>query len=83
MVGDSESDDSAQSIDSDVQIKQTELNEQEDLEKKFGLKAINDEAGMLKRLQEIQLNFYNRMESKKLIKKQGKVPFTEHMTVSK
>ena len=50
MVGDSESDDSAQSVDSDVQIKQTELNEQEDLEKKFGLKAINDEAGMLKRL---------------------------------
>jgi hypothetical protein len=38
---------------------------------------------MLKRLNEIQLNFYNRLESKKLIKKQGKVPFTEHMTISK
>ena len=38
---------------------------------------------MLERLREIQLNFYNRLESKKLIKKQGKVPFTEHMTISK
>jgi len=37
---------------------------------------------MLERLREIQLNFYNRLESKKLIKKQGKVPFTEHMTIS-
>ena len=60
-----------------------EENEQEDLEAKFGQKAINDEAGMLKRLEEIQLNFYARLESKKLIKKQGKVPFTEHMTISK
>lgn len=59
-----------------------EENEQEDLEAKFGQKAINDEAGMLKRLEEIQLNFYARLESKKLIKKQGKVPFTEHMTIS-
>lgn len=61
---------------------QRQENEQEDLEEKFGLKAINDEEGMLKRLKEIQLNFYNRMESNKLIKKTGKVPFTEHMTVS-
>ena len=29
------------------------------------------------------MNFYNRMESNKLLKKQGKIPFTEHMTVSK
>jgi len=28
------------------------------------------------------MNFYNRLESKKLIKKQGHVPFTEHMTCS-
>ncbi len=53
------------------------------MEEKFGLTAINDEVGMLKRLKEIQLNFYNRMESNKLIKKTGKIPFTEHMTVSK
>ena len=72
----------AGSEDSDKNIVERELNEQEDLEEKFGQKAINDEAGMLRRLQEIQLNFYNRLESKKLIKKQGKVPFTEHMTIS-
>lgn len=77
-----ESDDDV-SIDSDQQIAERELNEEEDLEKKFGLKAINDEEGMLERLKEVQLNFYNRMESKKLVKKQGKVPFTEHMTISK
>jgi len=28
------------------------------------------------------MNFYNRMESNRLLKKQGKVPFTEHMTVN-
>ena len=38
---------------------------------------------MLVRLREMQMNFYNRMESNKLLKKQGKVPFTEHMTISK
>ena len=37
---------------------------------------------MLKRLGELQLNFYNRLDSKRLIRKQGKVPFTEHMTVN-
>ena len=78
-AGDSDSDE----VDSDVEIAQREVNEQDDLEEKFGLKAINDEEGMLKRLKEIQLNFYSRMESKRLIKKQGKIPFTEHMTISK
>ena len=38
---------------------------------------------MLKRLNEIEKNFYNRLESAKLIKRQGRVPFTEHMTISK
>lgn len=33
------------------------------------------------RLDEMQKAFYNRLESAKLIKKQGRVPFTEHMTV--
>lgn len=35
------------------------------------------------RLKEMQMNFYNRMESNKLLKKKGTVPFTEHMTISK
>ena len=66
-----------------MQIAERDANEKVDLEDKFGLKAINDEERMKERLIEIQLNFYNRMESKRLVKKQGKVPFTEHMTVSK
>lgn len=80
--GDVSDDNGAESEDSDMKIVDRELNENEDLEAKFGLKAINDEEGMLKRLKEIQLNFYNRLESKKLVKKQGKIPFTEHMTIS-
>ena len=35
-----------------------------------------------KRLHEVKQSFYNRLESRKLIKKQGKVPFTEHMTMT-
>ena len=50
--------------------------------KQFGQKAINNEEKLRQRLREVQLNFYNRLESKKLIKKQGHVPFTEHMSCS-
>jgi rRNA-processing protein EBP2 len=35
-----------------------------------------------KRLHEVKQNFYNRLESKKLIKKHGRIPFTEHMTIT-
>ena len=38
---------------------------------------------MLKRLNEVEKNFYNRLESARLIKKQGHIPFTEHMTIGK
>jgi CRISPR/Cas system CMR-associated protein Cmr1 (group 7 of RAMP superfamily) len=48
----------------------------------FGQKLINNEERLKERLKEIKLNFYNRLESKKLIKKQGRVPFTEHMTIT-
>lgn len=50
--------------------------------KKFGQKAINNEDEIRKRLHEVRQNFYNRLESKKLIKKHGKVPFTEHLCVT-
>jgi hypothetical protein len=30
----------------------------------------------------MRANFYNRLESKKIIKKQGRIPFTEHMTIT-
>jgi len=52
------------------------------LEEKFGQKAINKEDELLERLREIQVNFYNRLESNRQVKKTGKIPFTEHMTVT-
>jgi len=48
----------------------------------FGQRAINNEDRIKERLNEVKLNFYNRLESKKLIKKQGRIPFTEHMTLT-
>jgi hypothetical protein len=47
-----------------------------------GQKEIYDTEAIEKRLDEIKKNFYNRLESAKLIKKHGRVPFTEHMTVA-
>ena len=77
--------DAQQSVDSDLVIaaRDEAENPESQVVEKFGLKAINDEEGMTERLKEVQQNFYNRLESKKLIKKQGKIPFTEHMTISK
>ena len=50
-------------------IEESEEPEVEDLTQKFGLRAINDEEGLQKRLKEVQGSFYNRLESAKLIKK--------------
>ena len=41
-----------------------------------------EEERIKERLHEIQQNFYNRLESKKLIKKHGKIPFTEHLCLT-
>jgi len=49
--------------------------------KDFGQKAINEVALINARIEEVQKSFYNRLESAKLIKKQGRIPFSEHMTV--
>jgi hypothetical protein len=49
----------------------------------FGLIAINNVEEIEKRIKELKATFYNRLESKKLIKKYGRIPFTEHMTISK
>lgn len=65
---------SGESMDSDERIAMGD-------KEKNGQKEINDEEGMERRLEEIKKNFYNRLESAKLIKKHGRVPFTEHMTV--
>lgn len=50
--------------------------------KEFGQKAINNEERIIARLAEIKANFYNKLDSKKLIKKQGRIPFSEHMTIT-
>ena len=49
---------------------------------KFGQREINNVKEIKERLHEVKQNFYNRLESKKLIKKWGKIPFTEHMTIT-
>ena len=86
LLDDEEKEDE-ESVDSDIMIAARDAAQNADqnskIVEKFGMKAINDEEGMLERLKEIQSSFYNRLESKKLIKKQGKIPFTEHMTISK
>jgi len=33
-------------------------------------------------LHEVKQSFYNRLESRRLIKKAGRIPFTEHMTIT-
>jgi hypothetical protein len=49
---------------------------------RFGQREINNVPEMKLRLHEVKQNFFNRLESKKLIKKFGRVPFTEHMTIN-
>jgi hypothetical protein len=49
---------------------------------KFGQRGIDNKDQINKRLYEVKQNFYNRLESKKLIKKQGKIPFSEHMCLT-
>lgn len=56
---------------------------QAQIEERFAYKGINHPKEILARLEEIKGNFYNRLESARLIKKQGHIPFTEHMSVSK
>lgn len=48
----------------------------------FGQRGINNVEQIQNRLHEVKQNFYNRLESKKLIKKHGRIPFTEHMSVT-
>lgn len=70
--------------DSDLEIAEVGEDdfEKEELEQ-FAQRGINNEDLIKQRLKELKANFYNRMESKKLIKKQGRVPFIEHMTIGK
>jgi hypothetical protein len=69
-VSSEEIEDDRVSLDSDEQIAAVDAEQNlEEVEKKFGQKAINDEEGLKVRLSEIQKNFYNRLESAKLVKK--------------
>lgn len=52
------------------------------MEAKFAYRGIYEKEKILERLDEVEKNFYNRLESARLIKKQGHVPFTEHMSVT-
>jgi hypothetical protein len=72
-----ESEDDQGSVDSDEEIAAQDAGEH----KNFGQKAIYETDMINTRLDEMQKAFYNRLESAKLIKKQGRVPFTEHMVV--
>lgn len=61
---------------------ESESSDNESAERKFGYKGINEKELILQRLEEVEKNFYNRLESAKLVKKQGHIPFTEHMAVT-
>lgn len=81
-----ESDHSYDEVDSDVEIAAAaeEGDFEEAVREKFGQRGVNEEAKLLERLAEIRANFYNRLSSQKLIKNtKGRIPFTEHMTISK
>jgi hypothetical protein len=75
---------SYEEIDSDLGIAAQPESEEDDIERHFGQRGINEEAKLLERLGEIRANFYNRLSSKKLINNtKGRIPFSEHMTISK
>lgn len=47
----------------------------------FGQRNVYNAAGLDALTKKLKKQFYNRLNSRKLIKKQGKVPFVEHMTI--
>lgn len=69
---------------------ESEEDEQKDLhdkekdlkEEDFSQRSVYNKDALDRLTAKLQDDFYNRLNSKKLIKKQGKVPFVEHMTVS-
>jgi rRNA-processing protein EBP2 len=91
-VEDYESDEEGSYVekDSDMEIaaRGDEEEEEQDFDaerqERFGLRGINDREGLTKRLNEIRANFYNRLSSQKLVNAaKGRIPFSEHMTISK
>ena len=47
----------------------------------FTQKGVYDKDGLDSAIQSVKDDFYNTLDSKKLIKRQGKVPFVEHMSM--
>jgi rRNA-processing protein EBP2 len=47
----------------------------------FGQRNVYNAAGLDALTKKLKKQFYNRLNSRKLIKKQGKVPFIEHMSI--
>ena len=74
------------SMSEEGEVEMDEELEEEEYERqkiaKFGQKHVRNEEELKKRLYEVQKSFYNRLESANLIKKQGKIPFSEHMTIT-
>jgi len=69
-------------VDEDADL--AEVDEEEYKERrnvKFGQRPVTNEPQTKIRLHEVKTSFYNRLESVRLIKKQGRIPFTEHMTI--
>lgn len=48
---------------------------------KFGQRPVVDPKQLKQRLYEVRKSFYNRLESANLIKKEGRIPFSEHMAI--
>jgi Eukaryotic rRNA processing protein EBP2 len=86
----SESDQSYDEKDSDMEIAARDNQESEEegdldtaAKEKFGLRGIYERERIITRLNEIRANFYNRLSSQKLINNtKGRIPFSEHMTIT-
>jgi len=81
-MSESESSGGSSDHDSDEQIAAENPDFKQDIAKEFGQRGINNEAAIEERLASLKSNFYNRLSSNKLIKKEGRVPFIEHLTIS-
>ena len=83
VIEDDHEDEDVHSQEEDGDIAEMDIEEYNKLKfQKFGQREINNVERIKTRLHEVKTSFYNRLESKKLIKKFGKIPFLEHMSIS-
>ena len=82
-MGDVEDDENDEEMDDDEDLNAMSAEEFRKLKQaRFGQRAVNEVDAIKQRLYEVKQSFYNRLESVRLIKKQGRIPFTEHMTMT-